>query len=129
VDVHKDLDGFGSSSHGFFTDLPADTAVLLTELDAAGARQPVFIEYAYGSGKVIATMMTLEWMYIGTFEHDVANKKLLSNEICYQHPTERNPPVGGTLVSADRLSLLVPSIGLMFAAGAIIKLGSKRKEK
>ncbi len=123
----NDIDGWGSSSHGYFTNLPVDTWTILTTLDAAGAPQPVFIEYAYGSGKVIATMNTLEWMYIGTFGNDHPNKKLLANEICYQSPAVL--PVGGTLVQANRLSLLVPSMGLMFVAGAIIVLGSKRKEK
>jgi hypothetical protein len=123
VSEYNDLDGWGWSSHGNFVNLPSNAKIILT--NATG--YPVFIEYAYGDGTVLATMTTSEIMYIGLLRP--VNKKLLANEICYQDYLVREPPVGGTLVSADTLGLLVPGMGLIFVAGAMIVLGSKRKEK
>jgi hypothetical protein len=79
----NDLDGWNSSTHGFFTTLPADTTVILVD----AANRPVMIEYPHGSGVVIATMTTSEWMYggrLGQAPLGPHNKKLLANEIAYQ---------------------------------------------
>jgi hypothetical protein len=124
---YNDLDGWLFSAHGYFTNLPANTKIVLTT--SAGVSQPVLIEYRFGSGIVIATMTTSEFMYVGGLGNTKpANKKLLANEICYQDRLVPEPPVGGTLVPANRLNLLIPSIGLIFVAGIIIKLGSRKKE-
>ncbi len=47
----------------------------------------------------------------------------------YIYSLEEPSVVGGTLVSANRLNLLIPSMGLIFAAAVIIKLGLRKKEK
>jgi hypothetical protein len=78
--IWNDLDGWGSSSHGYFTDLPAGTTTILDD----GAGRPVFIEYQAGGGVVIASMTTTEWRYVGNFGSLPQNLKLLANDIAYQ---------------------------------------------
>ncbi|MCH8990700.1 MAG: hypothetical protein IIA44_02975 [Acidobacteria bacterium] len=78
-----DLDSWNASTHGYFTMLPIGTTVIIVD----AADQPVMIEYPYGSGVVIATMTTSEWMYGGRLGQALLgprNKKLLANEIAYQ---------------------------------------------
>ncbi len=75
-----DLDGWGFSTHGFFTNLPWGTTVILVD----SANRPVMIEYQYGNGVVVATLTASEWMYAGNFGGLSRNRKLLANEIAYQ---------------------------------------------
>jgi hypothetical protein len=78
-----DLDGWSFSTHGYFTILPEGTDIILVD----ATDRPVMIEYPYGSGIVIATMTTSEWMYggrLGDAPGGPRNKKLLANEIAYQ---------------------------------------------
>src|SRR3989449_11496092 len=51
----NDLDCWGFSSHSYFTNLPSDTTVILTK-----PKGPVFIQYRYGDGLVIATTTSIE---------------------------------------------------------------------
>ncbi|MEG1636347.1 MAG: hypothetical protein RR324_02425 [Cellulosilyticaceae bacterium] len=80
VAVHNDLDGWGFSSHGYFTNLPTNTTVIITDT----SNRPVMVEYPYGKGVVIATLTTTEWRYAGGIGNLPQNKKLLANEIAYQ---------------------------------------------
>jgi len=75
----QDLDCWQHSSHGYFTNLPEDTTIILTD-DSNG---PVFIEYHYGDGLVIASTTSTEWRY-DYFQQNFQNLKLLANEIGYQ---------------------------------------------
>ena len=75
----KDLDCWGSSSHAYFTNLPSGTTVILGEPNG-----PVFVEYQYGDGLVIATTTSIEWRY-DYFQPAYQNLKLLANEIGYQN--------------------------------------------
>jgi len=54
-----DIDGYWSTTHGHFTNIPSKTAVTVID-DATG--EPCYIVYKYGGGRVLATMLTLEWM-------------------------------------------------------------------
>jgi hypothetical protein len=74
----QDLDCWQYASHGYFTNLPAGTTIILSESNG-----PVFIEYRYGDGLVIATTTSIEWRY-DYFQQDFQNLKLLANEIGYQ---------------------------------------------
>lgn len=67
----EELDGFGSSTHGYFTDLMQGTNVIV-----ADDGKPVYIEYTYGHGTVLATMQTMEW------QHN-RGCRILENEIDY----------------------------------------------
>ncbi len=96
--TYTDLDGWGYSSHGYFTNLPAGATVVLTE-HATG--NPVTVEYSYGSGRVIATLTTIEWRYTGGAIYPNAgdlpqNKKLLANDfadITYAQQVQTTPVI------------------------------------
>jgi hypothetical protein len=80
VDIgpNQDLDNWNFSSHGYFTNLPTGTDIILVdEFD-----RPVMVEYPFGNGTVIATLTTSEWRYDGC--NGIVEKKLLANEIAYQ---------------------------------------------
>jgi len=80
---YTDLDGWSFSTHGFFTNVPAAATIILVD----EGNRPVMIEYPHGSGVVIATMTTSEWMYggrLGQVPDGPRNRKLLANEIAYQ---------------------------------------------
>ena len=81
VDVSdlKDLDGWRSSSHAYFTNLPSGTTVILSEPSG-----PVYIEYRHGDGLVVATTTSIEFRY-DYFQLQYQNLKLLANEIGYQN--------------------------------------------
>ncbi|MDO9108371.1 MAG: cell wall-binding repeat-containing protein [Coriobacteriia bacterium] len=52
------LDGWGASTHGYFTDLPAEyLEVIYSDFG------PTYIDYVYGEGRVLATMQTIEYGY------------------------------------------------------------------
>ncbi|WP_291573004.1 hypothetical protein [Clostridium sp. UBA4548] len=70
----NDLDGWSASSHGYFTNLPVGTVVILTDEN----NNTVMIEYPYGRGRVIVTFTTPEWDYY------FGGRKLLANELAYQ---------------------------------------------
>ncbi len=63
------LDNWGSTSHGYLTNLPAGADVLITD----SANRSIYARYDIGLGQVWITTMTLEWKYA---DHDV-----LINEI------------------------------------------------
>ncbi len=75
----NDLDGWSASSHGYFTDLPVGTEVILKD----GYNQPVMVEYTYGKGVIIASLTTTEFRYYFYYP-DYVDKKLLANDIGYQ---------------------------------------------
>ena len=77
---YTDLDGWSFSTHGFFTNVPAAATIILVD----EGNRPVMIEYPHGSGVVIATLSTSEYMYAGNFGSSPRNRKLLANEIAYQ---------------------------------------------
>jgi len=79
IGTRHDLDNWGSSAHGYFTNLPTGTSVILKD----GLGRPVMIEYDIGPGVVVATMATVEWMYGASGTH-TADKKLLANDIGWQ---------------------------------------------
>lgn len=70
----NDLDGWYWSSHGYFTNLPTGTVVILADEQ----NRPVMIEYPFGKGRVVVTFSTVEWQY------GHGERKLLANELAYQ---------------------------------------------
>ncbi len=64
-----ELDGWGWSTHGTFTDVPLGANEILIDLENGtsgpsgdtGYLNPVLIEFSYGAGYIIASMQTLEW--------------------------------------------------------------------
>ena len=67
------LSGWNWSTHGIFTDLLPGTTVVMVSPDG-----PTYIDYDYGSGKVLATMQTVEWGY---FNSGPNRPEFLRNEI------------------------------------------------
>jgi len=50
------------ASHNYFTDIITGTTIIATQGSTPGG-EPTLVEYAYGSGLVIASGQTLEWGY------------------------------------------------------------------
>ncbi len=105
VGAGNDLDNWNFADHGFFTNLPAGTTVILTR---ASDGKPVAIEYPHGSGRVIANVNTDAWRYAGFGPPGVPNLKYVANDIAYQDILAI--PVGGLLISTDMTALFVAGI-------------------
>jgi hypothetical protein len=73
--LRTDLDGYGHSAAGHFTNVPSGATTVLRD----NLNRPLMIEYPYGKGRVFASMMVIEFQY-----DSWNNKKLLANEIGYQ---------------------------------------------
>jgi thermitase len=52
------LDGWSWSTHGYFSSYPNNSSVIISQ--NAG---PVYLEFKYGAGLIVATGQTLEWAY------------------------------------------------------------------
>lgn len=104
----NDLDDWNFAHHGYFTNLPAGTTVILTRPDvtADGIAEPVAIEYTHGSGIVIANMNTDAWRYVGG--PGTSNLEYIANDIAYQD--ELAIPVGGELLSLDMTALFITGV-------------------
>ena len=99
--VRNDLDGWNSSAHAYFTDLPDDTTVIITDEND----RPVKIEYPYGQGRVLASVVTSEWMWGGGGDGQFEpRKQLLANELAFDYELAVGPRTGeiaGTVTDAD----------------------------
>jgi hypothetical protein len=104
IQVRRDLDNWLFSSHGYFTDLPPGTSVLLTQPapDPRNPPEPIMVEYPFGGGRVIASMVTAERRYSWTLS--VRNLKLLANELAYaisvSTPVEDPPATASEQIAA-----------------------------
>jgi len=56
----NELDGWWWSVHGYLSNYPHDSRIVIIETDT---QQPVYIEFDYGAGTIIASSQTLEWAY------------------------------------------------------------------
>jgi murein DD-endopeptidase MepM/ murein hydrolase activator NlpD len=90
------------SAHGYFTNLPENAKVIIEDHDG----HPIYIEYKYGSGTVLATMQTIEWPFIAYWWGlGEPQQRLLRNEIKYAQTLTVAPvktmikPVEGYLTS------------------------------
>ena len=115
--LRQDLDNWYHSSHGYFVELPAGAMVLLTQPDVTGdgLPEPVMVEYAVGSGKVIASMVTAEQRYSS---NKIRSLKLLANELAYaiSISPEVEPPI---LSSRELLEALVAEVEAQSLAGIL----------
>jgi hypothetical protein len=81
--------GWGYSAHGYFTNVPAGAdTVMVTETNLGSGvpdlNKPTYIIYSYGSGKVLATMQTIEWGWSGVYNWVQGyRKEFLPNELKY----------------------------------------------
>ena len=115
--LRQDLDNWYHSSHGYFVELPTGAMVLLTQPDVTGdgLPEPVMVEYAAGSGKVIASMVTAEQRYSS---NKIRSLKLLANELAYaiSISPEVEPPI---LSSRELLEALVAEVEAQSLAGIL----------
>jgi 3D (Asp-Asp-Asp) domain-containing protein len=81
--------GWGYSAHGYFTNVPPDADVVMVTETYLGSgvqdpNKPTYMVYSYGSGKVLATMQTIEWGWGGVYNWVGGfRKEFLLNEITY----------------------------------------------
>ncbi|MGD0533810.1 MAG: PKD domain-containing protein, partial [Methanoregula sp.] len=73
---NSDFSGWNWVSHGYFTNLPEGTTVILDNADS----NPTVIEYHIGAGTVLATLETIEWTKRNGY---CQNGKILINTINY----------------------------------------------
>jgi len=79
----SDLDNWYYSTHGYFTNLPANARIIIG-IASNPTEMPTYIEYSYGAGKILATMQTIEWPWSGHRDDlGETQKNLLRNEIEY----------------------------------------------
>jgi hypothetical protein len=146
--------GWSYSTHGWFANVPAGAdTVMVTDNN-----HPTYIIYDYGSGRVLATMQTIEWGYGPFVWYWVGGWRpwFLLNELYFAEtfpagygfnstlpppPPNLPPPglgaagVGGFVVSVDKFGLLAPYIGLAstiiaatIATTIYVKRAKHRKE-
>lgn len=76
------LNHWNSSTHGYFTNIPNGTKTIL--IANVNEDEPVYIDYNYGNGKVLATTQTIELAYNDGIHRNVLGAfapELLRNEI------------------------------------------------
>jgi len=76
-----ELDGWWSSVHGYFQNYPYNSHIVIVE-DYTG--QPVYLEFDYGAGTIIASSQTLEWAYKQGYSRILENS-LLYLSAKYEH--------------------------------------------
>ena len=86
VAAQQDLDGWGYSNHGYFSNTGNVAGLVPILGDGTVGNAPVVVDYAWGAGRILASTTTTEWRY------DSGSTKLLANEIGYM-----NVPEPGTL--------------------------------
>ena len=89
----EELDGWGSSVHGYFDIFPVWSQIVIHEDSTS---QPAYIEFSYGRGTMIASSQTLERAY----SHRYSN--ILENSILYK-------PKAHTLTHDFHVSLQSPN--------------------
>jgi hypothetical protein len=116
--VRQDLDNWFHSSHGYFTNLPAGTSVLLTQPDANldGQPEPIMVEYPFGGGTVIASLVTTERRYSWTL--GPRSLKLLANELSHaisiSTPVEEPP-----LTASEQITAMTADLEGLVEAGML----------
>lgn len=117
--VRQDLDNWFHSSHGYFTDLPAGSHVILTQPDATldGQPEPILIEYPVGEGRVVASMVTAEQRYASNL---VRSLKLLANELAYAISISR-PVEAPPMTASERISAMSFHLDDLVEAGELDK--------
>ncbi|MEQ8176399.1 MAG: Ig-like domain-containing protein [Syntrophomonadaceae bacterium] len=83
-----DLNNWNQSYLGYFTNLPEGYACVLSDTEG----RPIYVEYSFGSGKVLASMQTLDWHLASDVEQ--------TNELNYATGKVVSIPVTG--VSLDK---------------------------
>jgi hypothetical protein len=74
-----------TSTCGIFTNLPPNAEVVMVSNEGDGGDGPTYIDYNYGSGKVLATLNTVEWGYYNGLQYFWGRNRpeLLRNELRY----------------------------------------------
>ena len=75
-----ELDGWLWSTHGYFSDYPANSRVVIVN----GSGLPVYLEFKYEAGLIVASGQTLEWAYELGYTRMLENS-LLNPVYKYKH--------------------------------------------
>lgn len=92
-----DLSGWNASSHGYFENLNDNVNVIWGPAGQP-TNAPVYIEYPYGDGFILATMQTMEWG-VGQADQPLP----LFNELTYAAEGEPGGPGGDSGIVLDNL--------------------------
>ena len=104
-----DIDNWGYSTHGYFTGTGNPHTVVITEDEF---NQPVLVEFPFGKGCVIATMMTLEWWN--------SDQRVLENVLLYEcecAPPSPLPPLPPSVPTMTPIGIAA-LVGLLGVIGA-----------
>jgi hypothetical protein len=115
-----ELDYWSSSVHGYFYMYPADSHIVIIE---DSTQQPVYLEFSYGAGFVVASSQTLEWGYKNRYSRILENS-LLYMPVKYEHDlaVTLEAPVIVEPSSSAVLNATVRNIGLNSEAGVELQL-------
>jgi hypothetical protein len=82
-----ELDGWSSSSHGHFTAYPSDSTKIMID---DSTKNPVYLEVPYGSGVILASSQTLEFVYARDYHgFGLPFSPLIENSLLYLAPYEK----------------------------------------
>ena len=121
VVTDTNMDIWGASSHGHFTNLPYNTLTIMVEGPiSSNPGKPTYVQWKFGDGIVVATRSPLEfgYTYLGTDN----SMRPLRNEIAFAQAYKPLKPVGGELVAPSTLPLS-SMIALAIVSVAIIAAG------
>ena len=82
-----ELDSWSSSFHGYFTAYPSDSIKIMID---DNTKNPVYLEVPYGSGVILASSQTLEFVYgRDSMGFGLPFSPLLENSLLYLAPYEK----------------------------------------
>jgi hypothetical protein len=110
---NDDIDNWGYSTHSYFTSTGNPPTVVITEDEF---NQPVLVEFPFGKGCVIATMMTLEWWN--------SDQRVLENVILYDCECAPPAPLPPSVPAMTPIGIVV-LMGMLGLIGAGIIMGRK----
>ena len=108
----SELNWWSWSAHGYFSDYPADSCVVVVE----DSGRPEYLEFRYGAGLIVASGQTLEWAYYRGYTFMLENS-LLYPLYKYEHELA---------VFLDAPVFLLPS-GSSILNATVINYGSKNE--
>ena len=112
------FDGWGWSTHGYFTNLPDGTITIIKIGSGTYQDQPTYIDYNFGNGKVLATMQTVEWGYFSGSQGWCGNRpELLRNEMRFALAWEADTTPPAAITDLRAIAIDLTSTGFVYPTG------------